>query len=84
MTDLKKAGLEETNAMNVAALDGMIEPDVVAQATVRGMSQGQFMIYPHQQVHSYFQHRANDPERWIKGMQRLNHKEMNHQQRSRL
>ena len=31
----------------------------------------QFLITPHEEVHEYSQRKANDRDRWIKGMQRL-------------
>jgi NAD(P)-dependent dehydrogenase (short-subunit alcohol dehydrogenase family) len=55
----------------VAGVDGMLEPDVVADAVVRGLAAESFLILPHPQVLEYFRRKASDYDRWISGMQRL-------------
>jgi len=55
----------------VAGLDGMLEPDAVADAVVRGLGAESFLILPHPEVLEYFRRKASDYERWIRGMQRL-------------
>jgi NAD(P)-dependent dehydrogenase (short-subunit alcohol dehydrogenase family) len=51
--------------------EGVISVQEVADAMLRGIENGQFMIYPHPQAHTYFQQRAADMDRWIAGMRRL-------------
>jgi NAD(P)-dependent dehydrogenase (short-subunit alcohol dehydrogenase family) len=55
----------------VAGVDGMLEPDTVADAVVRGLATEAFLILPHPQVLQYFQRKASDYDRWIAGMRRL-------------
>jgi NAD(P)-dependent dehydrogenase (short-subunit alcohol dehydrogenase family) len=55
----------------VAGVDGMLEPDSVADAVVRGLATEAFLILPHPQVMEYFRRKASDYDRWIAGMQRL-------------
>ncbi len=55
----------------VAGLDGMLEPDAVADAVIRGLGAESFLILPHPEVMEYFRRKASDYERWIRGMQRL-------------
>lgn len=62
------AGAEE----GVAALDGMLEPDDVAQQVFDALSAGKFMLTPHKDVLTYIQRKATDYDRWVGGMQRLN------------
>lgn len=62
------AGIENGG---VAGVDGMIEPDTVADAVVRGLATEAFLILPHPQVMEYFRRKASDYDRWITGMQRL-------------
>ncbi len=50
---------------------GVITPEDVAQATLGGIAQGQFLILPHPEAQTYFVQRASDTDRWITGMQRL-------------
>jgi NAD(P)-dependent dehydrogenase (short-subunit alcohol dehydrogenase family) len=55
----------------VAGLDGMLEPDAVADAVVAGLARESFLILPHPEVLEYFQRKASDYERWLNGMRRL-------------
>jgi NAD(P)-dependent dehydrogenase (short-subunit alcohol dehydrogenase family) len=55
----------------VAGVDGMLEPDAVADAVVAGLEAESFLILPHPEVLEYFRRKASDYERWISGMQRL-------------
>ncbi|MBW1782145.1 MAG: SDR family oxidoreductase [Deltaproteobacteria bacterium] len=59
------------NGGGIAALDGMLEAEQVAQDVITALDQGQFMILPHPQVKDYLQRKAADYDRWIRGMQRL-------------
>ncbi len=56
----------------VAGLDGMLEPAQVARIALDGVRNGDFLILPHPEVAEYARRKADDPERWIAGMQRLN------------
>jgi NAD(P)-dependent dehydrogenase (short-subunit alcohol dehydrogenase family) len=62
------AGVEDGG---VAGVDGILEPEAVADAVVRGLAAESFLILPHPEVLEYFRRKASDYERWIKGMQRL-------------
>jgi NAD(P)-dependent dehydrogenase (short-subunit alcohol dehydrogenase family) len=55
----------------VAGVDGMLEPDAVAEAVVAGLDAESFLILPHPQVLEYFRRKASDYERWLRGMRRL-------------
>ena len=55
----------------VAGIDGMIEPDVVANDTLEAIERDQFLVTPHKQVREYIQFKAADYEGWIEGMQKL-------------
>lgn len=48
-----------------------IEPDEVADALFRGIEEDRFLILPHPEVAAYYRARADDPERWLGGMNRL-------------
>jgi hypothetical protein len=52
-------------------LPGAIEPEAVADAVVEGLRAERFLILPHPQVAEFFRRRADDPERWLRGMRRL-------------
>ena len=55
----------------VAGVDGMLEPDVVANDVLEAIEAETFLILPHKEVAEYVQRKANDRDRWISGMQRL-------------
>lgn len=42
-----------------------------ADAILQGIAAQRFLILPHDEAKLHFQHRANDTDRWIKGMRRL-------------
>jgi short-subunit dehydrogenase len=58
----------------VAGLDGMLSADAVAEDVIKAISAERFLVLPHPEVEQYFQKKANDYPRWIRGMQRLQQK----------
>jgi NAD(P)-dependent dehydrogenase (short-subunit alcohol dehydrogenase family) len=60
-----------TDEGGVAGVDGMLEPDDVAAAVVEGLDAEHFLILPHPVVAEYFRRKADDYDRWIRGMRRL-------------
>jgi short-subunit dehydrogenase len=52
-------------------LEGALEPEQVAEAVVQGLDAEQFLILPHPEVAEYFRRKANDYDRWLRGMRRL-------------
>jgi len=55
-------------------LDGALEPEAVAEAAVKGIAEERFLILPHPEVATYFERKATDYERWLRGMRRLDAK----------
>ncbi len=45
--------------------------DDVAQVVVEGLREERFLILPHQEVLTYYRARAEDTDRWLRGMQKL-------------
>ncbi|SLN71368.1 SDR family oxidoreductase [Ruegeria meonggei] len=58
--------------VSVASIDGMLEPEHVAQACVEAIETEQFLILPHPQVLDYMRHKSANYERWLGGMRKLN------------
>jgi NAD(P)-dependent dehydrogenase (short-subunit alcohol dehydrogenase family) len=52
-------------------LETAIEPAQVADAVVEGLRAETFLILPHPEVKTYFERKATDYDRWIRGMRRL-------------
>lgn len=50
---------------------GALQPEAVADAVVKGIADERFLILPHPEVDEYFRRKADDYDRWLRGMQRL-------------
>lgn len=48
-----------------------LEPDDVADAVIAGLADERFLILPHPEVAGYVRNKAEDPDRWIAGMRKL-------------
>ncbi|MBL8175800.1 MAG: dehydrogenase, partial [Bryobacterales bacterium] len=48
-----------------------VSVEEVAEAAVRGLETEQFLILPHSAVRTYFERKAGDYDRWLRGMRRL-------------
>jgi NAD(P)-dependent dehydrogenase (short-subunit alcohol dehydrogenase family) len=48
-----------------------LEPEQVADIVVQGVRDEKFLILPHPEVAEYFRRKAEDYDRWLKGMRRL-------------
>ncbi len=55
----------------VASVDGMLEPEDVAEAVVQAIEREQFLILPHPEVLTYMQRKTSDYDRWLRGMRRF-------------
>ncbi len=59
------------HAGQVVLADEAIEPEQVADAVHDGIVAGRFLILPHPQVADYYRFRADDPDKWLRGMNRM-------------
>jgi NAD(P)-dependent dehydrogenase (short-subunit alcohol dehydrogenase family) len=55
----------------VAAAGEMLEPEQVADVVVEGLKAERFLILPHPEVLTFFRRKADDYDRWLSGMRRL-------------
>ncbi|MDX1467760.1 MAG: SDR family oxidoreductase [Acidimicrobiia bacterium] len=55
----------------LAQLAPLLEPEEVAESVVAGLDAEEFLILPHPEVAQYFKNKANDYDRWIGGMRKL-------------
>jgi NAD(P)-dependent dehydrogenase (short-subunit alcohol dehydrogenase family) len=54
-----------------ASVDGVLTADQVAACVIDAVADERFLILPHPEVAMYEQRRADDRERWLRGMRRL-------------
>jgi NAD(P)-dependent dehydrogenase (short-subunit alcohol dehydrogenase family) len=66
----KKPGAAATNTRQAAG-DGILEPDDVAQDCLAAMREERFLVLPHPEVATYFERKATDYDRWLRGMRRF-------------
>jgi len=57
---------------SVAAMDGMLEPEVVAEACVRTIEAETFLVLPHPEVLEYMRNKTDNYDKWNGGMRKLN------------
>ena len=63
--------LTDSEAFKALGGNHTLEPADVAEAVVAGLAEERFLILPHQEVEQYFQNKANDYDRWLGGMRKL-------------
>ncbi len=56
--------------------DGLLSPEAVADATIRGLDDGTFLILPHAVVRDYCNKKSEDYDRWIAGMSKLTQRQI--------
>jgi NAD(P)-dependent dehydrogenase (short-subunit alcohol dehydrogenase family) len=56
---------------SVATVDGVMEPDQVADAVVEALERERFLVLPHPEVAEYVRRKGEDRDRWLAGMRRL-------------
>jgi hypothetical protein len=49
----------------------VLSPDAVAREVLAGVVEDRFLILTHPSMHELIVRKAEDPERWIRGMRRL-------------
>jgi len=64
---LLAGGDDESNFL----LPGSKAPEEVADVVVAGLRDEQFLILPHPEVAEYFRRKADDYDRWLRGMRRM-------------
>ncbi len=56
----------------VASMDGMLEPEAVAEACMQTLADETFLVLPHPEVAGYMKLKAGDYDKWLGGMRKLN------------
>ena len=66
-----RTAMTEGREDGVASIDGMIEPEELADCVIETMAREEFLILPHPQVLEYIRRKSADYDRWLAGMRRL-------------
>jgi NAD(P)-dependent dehydrogenase (short-subunit alcohol dehydrogenase family) len=61
---------ERPEGTAVASVDGMIEPEELADCVIDTMAREEFLMIPHREVHEYMVRKATNVDRWLTGMNR--------------
>lgn len=56
----------------VASVNGLIEPEPVAEACLKAIEAETFLVLPHPEVLEYMRRKTSDYDRWLGGMRKLN------------
>lgn len=70
-TDMIRGDGSDSASVAAVTMQGVIEPEEVAAAVITAMDEGHFLVLPHPEVATYAQRRAGDPDRWLRGMRKL-------------
>ena len=70
-TNMLRQAAQGDPAMEPLLVAGSIEPEQVAADTVDGLRAERFWILPHPEVADYVRRKADDVDRWLAGMRRL-------------
>jgi NAD(P)-dependent dehydrogenase (short-subunit alcohol dehydrogenase family) len=62
---------EDQSGVGRFLLEGALEPEQVADAVVAGLETERFLILPHPEVGEYLRRKADDYDRWLRGMRRM-------------
>jgi len=69
-TPMTTTDLDNTS-VSAASVDGMMEPEILAEVVVNQLQKESFLILPHEDVLTYMQRKTSNYDRWINGMNRL-------------
>jgi NAD(P)-dependent dehydrogenase (short-subunit alcohol dehydrogenase family) len=70
-TPMLRSALDQGGGQVVLRGGVMKQPEEVAEAVVEGLRAESFLILPHPEVAEYFRRKADDYDRWIRGMRKL-------------
>jgi hypothetical protein len=62
---------DDMSATDNFLFQGSVSPEEAAEAVVKALEEERFLILPHPEVAEYFRRKADDYDRWLRGMRRL-------------
>ncbi len=71
-TDMLRGSEQLGGGASVVRSAGVVmEPEEVADIVAEAIAAERFLILPHPQVHEFMKRKADDPDRWLAGMRKL-------------
>jgi NAD(P)-dependent dehydrogenase (short-subunit alcohol dehydrogenase family) len=70
-TPMLELAMDDPAGAAALTAGGVIEPEDVAAAVVRGIADERLLILPHEEVSRHMALKGSQPDRWIAGMRRL-------------
>jgi len=74
-TEMLRAGDDPAlggGGTQVVRVSGVVlEPEQVADVVAQAIRDERFLILPHPEVHEFVRRKADDPDRWLAGMRKL-------------
>ncbi len=71
-TEMLRNSTQLGGGANVVRSTGVIlEPERVADIVADAIAEERFLILPHPEVHDFMRRKADDPDRWLRGMRKL-------------
>jgi NAD(P)-dependent dehydrogenase (short-subunit alcohol dehydrogenase family) len=67
---MSRLAQERPVGAGTAASDGMLQPADVAEVVLEALAEERFLVLPHPKVETYEKRRADDRDRWLRGMRR--------------
>jgi NAD(P)-dependent dehydrogenase (short-subunit alcohol dehydrogenase family) len=68
---LDATGEEALGGQVVAAAGALLQPEDVARVVIDALREERFLVLPHPEVLTFFRRKADDYDRWLAGMRRL-------------
>jgi len=68
---VRTAMTANTRNGGVAGVDGMLEPEQLADTVIETLAAERFLVLPHPEVLNYMQRKTSDYDRWLAGMRKL-------------
>ena len=71
-TDMLRGGDDLGGGGDVVRSAGaVLEPEQVADVVAEAIAEERFLILPHPEVHDFMRRKADDTDRWLAGMRKL-------------
>jgi len=64
-------GYKSSSDQKISDVEGLIRPEQLAEAVVKGLDKEEFLILPHAEVAQFMEYKASQYDNWLEGMRKL-------------